>query len=491
MKMKIIFIRFIIFSIWLSIFLGAAFMISKEIKTQKFSKLIKIWMVSTIFILLAIPISLLGILQHLLNYTKPYLQLYIIRILWMVPIYAMNAWVALRFPKSAIYLDTLRECYEAYVIYNFTSFLLNYLKCSLDLIATLEEKRAVSHIFPANLILPKWKPGWPFIQNCKRGVLQYTVIRPLMTIIALITEMFGVYQDGIFSFRYTWIYTVIINNISQLFAMYCLILFYKATYQELKPMKPLGKFFCVKAVVFASFWQSVLIAFFVHSKILTENNTWKTYDSQTLQASLQDFCICIEMLFAAIAHYFCFSASPYALQTISEYSSNDNMLSNNDNLNYNTDNINNKFKSCNLGTNEYNVNQIQSSNNYSNIDQDSILIADNNNMNRSFFGSVWHSVKLMLNVSDVYEDVHQQVNYMIKSNNLKNRYRDKVAQNTNIMTVSTVQPDDKILLKNNFDTDDDNKLFMDCCSNNHNTNIKNDSKYTVKRDPNGFKNQLA
>lgn len=36
-------------------------------------------------------------------------------------------WLALRFPSAAIYLDTMRECYEAYVIYNFMTYLLAYL----------------------------------------------------------------------------------------------------------------------------------------------------------------------------------------------------------------------------------------------------------------------------------------------------------------------------------------------------------------------------
>ncbi len=53
----------------------------------------------------------------------------------MVPIYALNSWFVLRFPASAIYLDTIRECYEAFVIYNFLIYLCNFLElvpnCSL------------------------------------------------------------------------------------------------------------------------------------------------------------------------------------------------------------------------------------------------------------------------------------------------------------------------------------------------------------------------
>ena len=41
--------------------------------------------------------------------------------------------IALRIPTAAIYVDTLRECYEAYVIYNFLRYLLNYLESEYDL----------------------------------------------------------------------------------------------------------------------------------------------------------------------------------------------------------------------------------------------------------------------------------------------------------------------------------------------------------------------
>jgi hypothetical protein len=69
-----------------------------------------------------------GIIQHALNYSKPHLQKYIIRILFMVPIYALNSWIVLKFPETSIYLDTIRECYEAFVIYNFMMYLINFLK---------------------------------------------------------------------------------------------------------------------------------------------------------------------------------------------------------------------------------------------------------------------------------------------------------------------------------------------------------------------------
>jgi len=93
-------------------------------------------------------------------------------------------WIGLFFPKHSIYVDSLRECYEAYVIYNFMVYLLNYLNLGMDLEATMEYKPQVPHFFPLCCMRP-WVMGREFIHNCKHGILQYTVVRPITTFISV------------------------------------------------------------------------------------------------------------------------------------------------------------------------------------------------------------------------------------------------------------------------------------------------------------------
>ncbi|VDO08498.1 unnamed protein product [Rodentolepis nana] len=255
------------------------------------------WFIGGLFVLGAIPISIWTILEHLISYTKPYLQLHIIRILWMVPIYAVNAWFALRFPEYGIYFDTLRECYEAYAIYNFLTFLLNYLRRKdANLVNHLAIVPQVKHLPP------------PFIEHCRHGVLQYTVIRPITTIVALICEGAKVYQETNFSPKYAYLYLTIINNISQIWALYCLVLFYQCTRAELKEMKPISKFICVKFVVFMSFWQSVLISILAATGVIRRVEAWKLENERSICIN---FLVCIEMFIAAVGHHFAFTAAPY------------------------------------------------------------------------------------------------------------------------------------------------------------------------------------
>ncbi|KAG9480067.1 transmembrane protein 184C [Eleutherodactylus coqui] len=271
----------------------------------------KAWFIAGIFVLMTIPISLWGILQHLVHYTQPELQKPIIRILWMVPIYSVDSWIALKYPDIAIYVDTCRECYEAYVIYNFMIFLLSYLtnRCP-NLALVLEAKDQQRHL-PPLCCFPPWPMGDVLLFRCKLGVLQYTPVRIVTTIIALICQLTGVYGEGDFSLKNAWTYLVIINNASQLFAMYCLVLFYKVLKEELNPIQPVGKFLCVKMVVFVSFWQAVLIALMVKVGIISETHTWDWKNVKDVATGLQDFVICVEMFLAAIAHHFSFTYKPY------------------------------------------------------------------------------------------------------------------------------------------------------------------------------------
>ena len=87
------------------------------------------WFVSAVFVLLTIPIFLANLLQHLYNYTKPQLQAYIVRILWIVPIYSIDS-----VRSTHTYIYTSLYTYYVYVSYlhthTHTSNLLVNLKSS-------------------------------------------------------------------------------------------------------------------------------------------------------------------------------------------------------------------------------------------------------------------------------------------------------------------------------------------------------------------------
>lgn len=108
-----------------------------------------------------------------------------------------------------------------------------------------------------------------------------------------------------------------INSWSQTYALYCLILLFKATKDEMAEINPLAKFLCVKAVVFFSFWQSIAIVVLVQLGVIrgragqsvgTADTEWDVAD---VSKGIQDFCICIEMFVAAVAHQYAFPVEDY------------------------------------------------------------------------------------------------------------------------------------------------------------------------------------
>jgi hypothetical protein len=122
-------------------------------------------------------------------------------------------------------------------------------------------------------------------------VLQFVLIKPFTAILAIVFEHYGIYHDGHFEFKSGYFYLSFINNISISLSLYCLVLFYLATEERLKPFSPFAKFLCIKAILFFSFWQACTF------KILEK---FDLFGRQTAN-HIQSLIISVEMVFAALA----------------------------------------------------------------------------------------------------------------------------------------------------------------------------------------------
>eukprot|EP01038_Epipyxis_sp_PR26KG_P017202 gene17202-23701_t len=278
------------------------------------------WFSSAGFVLLTIPISVRLIVSHLSHWYAPNIQKYIVRIIWMIPIYSVESWLALRFKSFALYIETIRECYEAYVIFSFLYFLIALLGEEQHLVSLLKRKSAEygTHPWPINMVISPWIMGPDLLHKCKLGVLQYVVIKNVTAIIVFILVLCNQYQEGQFRFDKGYLYVCLINNISQLWALYCLLLFYYATKEELQPWRPVGKFLCVKMVVFFTWWQAIIINIInsASNNIIVSNGSWT---GNEIAKGLQDYFICIEMFFASIAFTLAFTYKDYVKKSRSKY----------------------------------------------------------------------------------------------------------------------------------------------------------------------------
>jgi Organic solute transporter Ostalpha len=67
------------------------------------------------------------IIQHLRHYTEPMFQRYIVRIIFMVPVYAACSFASLLAEDAAIYITTIRDWYAFTICFISASFQLQRL----------------------------------------------------------------------------------------------------------------------------------------------------------------------------------------------------------------------------------------------------------------------------------------------------------------------------------------------------------------------------
>lgn len=84
-----------------------------------------LWL-SVVFALIAMVLSFLLIFLHATHYSRPYEQRHIIRILFMVPVYAMVSFLSFLYYNHSVYFEVIRDCYEAFAIASFFSLMCAY-----------------------------------------------------------------------------------------------------------------------------------------------------------------------------------------------------------------------------------------------------------------------------------------------------------------------------------------------------------------------------
>ncbi|XP_033630580.1 transmembrane protein 184B-like [Asterias rubens] len=279
--------------------------------------------IAGVFAWAAILITCHQIYKHLRHYTCPGEQRWIIRILFIIPIYAFDSWLSLLFFSQDhyyVYFDSVRDIYEAFVIYNFLSLCYEYLGGESSIMSEIRGKAIIpTSWFCCTCCLHGRTYSIGFLRFCKQSTLQFCFIKPIMVLITLILLPFGKYSDGNFAVGDGYLYITIIYNISVSLALYAMFLFYFATRDLLSSFRPVPKFFMVKSIIFVSFWQGVLLAILEVGgaiKPLEVEGAGETVQAGTVSAGYQNFLVCVEMFFAAIGLHLAFPYSTYEQCTL-------------------------------------------------------------------------------------------------------------------------------------------------------------------------------
>ncbi|KIM23098.1 hypothetical protein M408DRAFT_11734 [Serendipita vermifera MAFF 305830] len=247
---------------------------------------------------------------QLKNYRRPILQRQVIRIMLMIPLYAISSFISLFSLEAAVVIDALRDIYESFVIYCFFHLLLDYLGGERSLLILLHGRPPKHQIFPVSLFKAEIDVSDPFtFLFLKRGILQYVQIKPVLAVVTLILKATNTYREGDFRTDAGYLYVSIIYNISIFVALYCLAVFWMVINDDVKPFRPMPKFLCIKGILFFCFWQSIFISLLVSLRVITHVGPYT--DVEHISIAISDVLICYEMPFFAVAHMYAFSHTDY------------------------------------------------------------------------------------------------------------------------------------------------------------------------------------
>lgn len=249
--------------------------------------------------------------QHLFYWKNPKEQKAIIMIIIMAPLYAIDSFVGLLDIRGSkaffMFLDSVKECYEAVAIAKFLALMYSYLNISIskNIVPDEIKGREIHHSFPMTLFQPRTaRLDHQTLKLLKHWTWQFVIIRPTCSILMITLQILGLYPNWL-----SWTFTIILN-ISFSVAMYSLVIFYHVFSKELQPHKPLSKFICIKGIVFFSFWQGLLVKILVSLGVIKPHHFW--LDVEHLQEAIQNVLICVEMVFFSVMQQYAYHVAPYS-----------------------------------------------------------------------------------------------------------------------------------------------------------------------------------
>ncbi|WCJ26952.1 hypothetical protein M5689_008730 [Euphorbia peplus] len=256
--------------------------------------------------------------QHMFYWKNPKEQKAIIVIILMAPIYAIDSFVGLLDIQGSkeffMFLDSIKECYEALVIAKFMALMYSYLNISISgrIVPDEIKGREIHLSFPMTLFQPRTLLlNHKTLKLLKYWTWQFVVIRPICSVLMISLQLLGIYPTWL-----SWTFTIILN-VSVSLALYSLVLFYHVFAKELGPHNPLAKFMCVKGIVFFCFWQGVVLDILVAAGFIKSNHFW--LDVEHIEEAIQNVLVCLEMVVFSVLQQYAYHVAPYSGEVESKF----------------------------------------------------------------------------------------------------------------------------------------------------------------------------
>lgn len=257
--------------------------------------------------------SLAHICRHI-SHNRTKLQACTVRILAVVPIFALDSWACLMLQASvhrwAEVLSFAREVYEAVAMCAFLQFILTYLGGPSKLAQTLgggaagvrgAERGPVPHLGPMRFALRPYEVGDDFVASVVMGILQYVFVTLCLFVVNLVVWRRAMDQDAAVQQPSIYIQALpkIAKALSCGWAMYHLVLLYGETRGLLDHIRPMWKFVCIKGIIFFTFYQGLVLWVLGYLGVIPPNPmdvTGRVWSQTQIASGIKSFLLCIEMV---------------------------------------------------------------------------------------------------------------------------------------------------------------------------------------------------
>ncbi|KAF8184088.1 DUF300-domain-containing protein [Mycena galopus ATCC 62051] len=261
--------------------------------------------------LVTVIITCISVFQHARNYTVPREQRQIIRILYMPPVYAIISFFSYRFFRNYTYYSMIYVAYEAVTISAFLLLIIEYVAATAvghhaEEAMVRKDKRPL----PIPFCCWRYRPTKAyFMYTVKWSVLQYVIVRPAISIAAIVCEKFNVLcESQSHDPRFASVYLSAADFVSISIALYGLLVFFGLTKDELVGRRPLAKFLCIKLIVMFTFYQSFVFTM-LEGRVIKATQYWT---ETNIADGLNALTICVEMVLFALGMWWAYPSSEYA-----------------------------------------------------------------------------------------------------------------------------------------------------------------------------------
>ncbi|OAA53124.1 hypothetical protein ISF_08965 [Cordyceps fumosorosea ARSEF 2679] len=257
---------------------------------------------------LACLVSFVHMWRHATHLSVPRQQVKVMRVISLVPLYAIVNFLCICFPQAQVYLDPILELIQALCLASYFMLLCEYIsphnegRDGFFSQIEIKDKKAEGGVVQDGV---KW-----FAQRCVM-IFQYPVIALGVAIATIITQVAGVYCQYESQTNFAKLWLSIATTLSSGMAIAAVLLVAVQLKTHMPNLKPMTKLIAIKLVVGLAFLQQILFWILQSTHVLKETDTLTYAD---LHYGIPSLLSCLEMVPISFVVFWAYPVGPYKLE---------------------------------------------------------------------------------------------------------------------------------------------------------------------------------